>query len=84
VYRVRYERQAARQLDDLPLEVYRRVDSAIEHLALNPHPPGCLKLSAEEGYRIRIGKYRVLYTVDDQTKSITIYRVKHRSQAYRP
>lgn len=84
MYRVRYERQAARQLDDLPLEVYRRVDSAIEHLALNPRPPGCLKLSAEEGYRIRIGKYRVLYTVDDQTKSITIYRVKHGSQAYRP
>ena len=83
MYKVLLEHQAARELDTLPLEVFRRVDAGIEHLGRNPRPPGCLKLSHQEGYRIRISKYRVLYEIDDRAKTVTIYRVKHRSQAYR-
>ncbi len=83
MYKVFLEHQAARELDSLSLEAFRRADAAIARLGENPRPPGCLKLSGEEGYRIRVGRYRILYEVDDRTKSVTIYRVKHRSQAYR-
>ena len=46
----------------------------------NPRPPGCKKLTEKEGYRVRVGDYRVLYTIDDSSKTVIIYRIKIRSE----
>ncbi len=43
---------------------------------------GCLKLMAEEGYRLRSGNYRIIYRINDKEKTVYIYRIKHRKEAY--
>jgi mRNA interferase RelE/StbE len=54
----------------------------ITSLQENPRPHGCLKLTAEQGYRIRSGNYRILYRIDDKKKEVFVYRIKHRKEAY--
>ncbi len=80
---VRLLPSALRDLDTLDPPVYRRLKTAILRLSDEPRPPGALKLTGEEGYRIRIGDYRVLYRVDGASSTVFIYRVKHRREAYR-
>lgn len=67
------------KLDDRPFE---RIIRKIRALAGDPRPPGCLKLTDQEGFRLRVGDYRILYRVDDASKRIHIYRVKHRKDVY--
>ncbi len=74
---------AERDCDSLPNKVYERCYKAVLKLESNPRPPGCQKLVGEEGYRIRVGDYRILYRIDDFQKKIFLYRVKHRKEVYR-
>jgi mRNA interferase RelE/StbE len=61
-----------------------RMVEAIDALGEQPRPAGARKLSgAEHRYRIRVGDYRVIYTIEDSSQTVTIERVRHRSAAYR-
>jgi mRNA interferase RelE/StbE len=60
------------------------IKKVIDKLSETSRPHGMKKLSGlKDGYRIRIGNYRILYTIDDKRKIITIYRIKHRKEVYR-
>lgn len=83
MYRLEVSHAAHRQINRLPLQTQERVNRAIAHLAENPRPPGSKKLTAREGYRVRVGDYRILYQVDDSTKLVIIYRVMSRGDVYR-
>jgi mRNA interferase RelE/StbE len=48
----------------------------------NPRPAGAKKLHGEDSYRLRVGDYRVLYTIDDQSRVVTVYAVGHRREVY--
>jgi len=76
-------RPAQKALDSLPADAYQKVKAAISELATTPRPPGCRKLVEREGWRIRIGDYRVIYTIDDKAIRLTVVRVSNRSEAYR-
>ena len=70
----------------LSKEIYQRCRSCrrkILALAIEPRPQGCQKLVGEDGYRIRIGDYRILYRIDEHAKKVFIYRIKHRREVYR-
>jgi mRNA interferase RelE/StbE len=57
---------------------------AAESLAIDPRPPGCRKLhGGDNAFRIRVGDYRVVYTVDDAVLIVAIERVRHRGEVYR-
>jgi mRNA interferase RelE/StbE len=73
---------AQKDLDKLGVSTFERILKKIRALSYDARPTGCLKLTGEEGYRIRVGDYRLLYRVDDASKRIFIYRVKHRKDAY--
>jgi mRNA interferase RelE/StbE len=60
-----------------------RISEAIDDLATYPRPPGAKRLVGQNGYRLRQGDYRVLYTVDDQARVIRVYRIGHRRDIYR-
>ncbi len=49
----------------------------------NPRPPGVRKLGAGRGYRIRVGKYRVVYQIEDTRREVSVYRIRHRRDVYR-
>lgn len=82
-YAVSILRRAQKELSQLPADDYERVRDAIGALACDPRPPGCLKLTGREGWRIRAGDYRVIYEIDDKQQAVTIFHVGHRSDVYR-
>ena len=61
----------------------QRIRAAIQSLADDPGPRGCQKLVGQEGYRVRVGIFRITYGIDDKAREVTIYRVLHRTNAYR-
>ncbi|MSQ06004.1 MAG: type II toxin-antitoxin system RelE/ParE family toxin [Dehalococcoidia bacterium] len=81
-YVVSILRRGQRELTALPLPVYGRVRDAIRSLAHNPRPHGCLKLTGRDGWRIRVGDYRVIYEIDDTRQTIFVVHVGHRRDAY--
>jgi mRNA interferase RelE/StbE len=83
MYTVRVPRAVQKQIAALPPADGRRVLDAIHALADDPRPPGCVKLSNADLWRIRIGSYRVLYAIDDAARMVAIVRVAHRREVYR-
>ena len=63
MYRVVLTRAEQKQLDDLPEDIAARILTRLENLATDPRPADVKKLKGREGWRIRIGDYRVLYTI---------------------
>jgi mRNA interferase RelE/StbE len=82
-YRVEVKKSAVKELSDLPKKDLRRIVAGIRELADNLRPPGSMKLSAEERYRIRQGHYRIPYTVDDKALAVSIVKIAHRRGIYR-
>jgi mRNA interferase RelE/StbE len=59
------------------------VKKHIDALEKDPRPHGVKKLSgSDDSYRIRIGDYRILYSIDDRRKVISIFRIRHRREVY--
>lgn len=83
MYELKILPAAQKDLDRLHGQIFHKIKNGIIFLVSNPRPYGALKLTNEEGYRIRIGRYRVLYRIDDKAKEILIYRIKQRKEAYR-
>lgn len=61
MYQVIFEKSAQKKLYKLPLAVREKIIAKIKLLATDPRPAGCKKLTGRDGYRIRIGDYRVIY-----------------------
>ena len=83
MYNIKIIPSARKSLDSLEKRSFIQLKDRILALASNPRPHSCIKLTADEGYRVRSGDYRVLYRIDDRRKMVYVYRVKHRKEAYR-
>ncbi len=81
-YRVEILRRAAKALSKLPPRDYERVRDAIRALGSDPRPPGCKKLVGRDGWRIRVGRYRVIYEVEDVIRVVTVLDLGHRKDVY--
>ena len=81
-YEIFILRRAQRALADLPSRDYDRVKSSIFALGDNPRPHGCLKLTGRPGWRVRIGDYRVIYEIDDRTRTVTVLNLGNRREIY--
>ena len=82
-YSVGLYHKAIKHLEKIPKNERKTIGNKIESLKANPRPPISIKLVNEELYRMRVGNYRVLYTIDDSQREVTVIAVKHRSEAYR-
>ena len=83
VYDVYLKKSAEKELDKLPQEVYNRIVKRLISLKNNPRPPGTKKLVNQDGYRIRVGDYRILYIIDEKEKKVEIVSIAHRKELYR-
>lgn len=79
-YRILVEKRVEKEIRRIPPRDRERIDREILALSSKPRPRDCKKLTEKEGYRIRAGDYRVLYTIDDENKTVVIYRIKIRSE----
>jgi mRNA interferase RelE/StbE len=75
--------RAQKELAALPAQQLEIAESRIESLRNNPRPPGCKKLAGREGWRIRFGDYRILYRIDDATRTVTGTNAGNRREIYR-
>ncbi|HDQ26597.1 MAG TPA: type II toxin-antitoxin system RelE/ParE family toxin [bacterium] len=82
-YSVGLYHKAVKHLGKIPKNERKTIGSKINGLKTDPRPSTALKLVNEELYRIRVGNYRVLYTIDDTAREVTVIAVKHRLDAYR-
>ena len=82
-YDLRLKRSAERDLDNLPSRTHDRIIARLMSLKENPLPVGVVKLKGREGYRLRVGDYRVIYTVDDINMKVEVLSVAHRKEVYR-
>jgi mRNA interferase RelE/StbE len=80
VYKIQIARAAQKQLLSLPREAQIEIVRAIDSLANTPRPIGCKKLKGVELWRFRLGRYRVVYQINDKAKLITIVKVARRKE----
>ncbi|MEG4343598.1 type II toxin-antitoxin system RelE/ParE family toxin [Microcoleus sp. A003_D6] len=82
-YLVVFARSAQKELDSLQVEISSRISPRINALADSPRPPGCVKLKAKQNqWRIRVGDYRVIYSINDTIFTVKILEVNHRREIY--
>jgi len=81
-YRIELRPAAARALRKLDPQVRRRVQGAIAMLAQDPRPPGARALQGRPGLRVRVGDYRIIYTVEDDVLLVVVVRLGHRRDVY--
>ena len=81
-YEVVFKESAVKELKALDKSVRKRVGSAIDVLASDPRPPGCVRLKGSSSYRIRVGDWRIIYEVNDGLLTVMILKTGHRSRVH--
>ena len=83
-YRVLIKPSAVREIEAIPQKRNRqRIVARIRALAGDPRPPGCEKLTGQDRYRVRHGKYRIVYSIEDDALVVYVVKVGHRGEVYR-
>ena len=83
-YEIQFSKSASKQIKKLPSEIQERIQVKVDSLAIEPRPDGVKKLKGREnGYRIRVGDYRIIYDIVDDILLVTVVEVGHRSSVYR-
>ena len=84
MYTVEVREDAAKAAKKLSRKMREAIYAAVAGLADNPRPHGCKRLTrAEPLYRIRVGDYRIVYTIQDKRLVVLVIRIAHRSRVYR-
>ena len=83
-YQINWKKSAAKELKSLPSPTISKILSTVQGLSNNPYPPKTRKLTGtQHHYRIRVGDYRVIYSIESSILVIEIIRVGHRKDVYR-
>lgn len=82
-YSIGFASSARQALRRLEAKVRVRIAERIEALEDDPRPPGCKKMAGADLWRIRIGDYRVVYSIEDAQLIVLVVRVGHRREIYR-
>lgn len=81
-YKIEVKKQAIKELNKIPNPYYSKIIEAIVALQTNPFPQGYKNLKGRDGGRIRVANYRIIYTVSEETVTITIVAIGHRKDIY--
>ena len=82
-YSVLIKPSAVKELEATPKKDLRRISNRIASLSENPRPNGSEKLPGDDRYRLRQGKYRIIYLIDDAARTVLVVKVGHRREVYR-
>jgi mRNA interferase RelE/StbE len=80
VYKIEIIRAAQKHIISFPIEAQKEIARAIDGLANTPRPSGCKKLRGTDLWRLRIGRYRVVYLIDDEARLVTLVKVALRQE----
>lgn len=82
-YKIYFKESVEKDFRSIPKQDSRRILRRIDSLSADPRPPGCEKLTGLERYRIRQGRYRIVYSVQDKDIAVWIVKIGHRKDVYR-
>ncbi len=82
-YTVEIERDAQKQLAKINNPLAAAIKQKLLSLENDPRPPGCKKLVGLDGWRIRIGDYRIIYIIEDNILRVLVIDIDHRKQIYK-
>jgi len=82
MYKIIFSPGFQKDLSKIPKDYHKKINETILTLSKNPYPKGCVKLSSEEAYRIRIGIYRIIYRIFKNELILEILKVGHRQGVY--
>ncbi|HEJ83854.1 MAG TPA: type II toxin-antitoxin system RelE/ParE family toxin [Desulfobacteraceae bacterium] len=82
-YELVFRKSVTKDLRSIPKRDVRRILKRIEALRDDPRGEGCIKLSAQERYRVRLGVYRIVYEIRDNELVVMVVKVAHRASVYK-
>jgi mRNA interferase RelE/StbE len=82
-YKLFFKKSVQKDFDAIPKRDLKRILNRISALAEDPRPSGCEKLTGQERYRLRQGRYRIVYSIQDDELTVWVVKVSHRRNFYR-
>ncbi|MCC5856151.1 MAG: type II toxin-antitoxin system RelE/ParE family toxin [Idiomarina sp.] len=82
-YEIVFKASVAKDFRGIPQSDVKTIMLRIDGLAVNPRGEGCIKLSADEKYRVRQGAYRIVYEIRDTQLVVSVIKIAHRSSVYK-
>jgi mRNA interferase RelE/StbE len=82
-YKLFFKKSVQKDFDAIPKKDLKRILNRIKALAKDPRPHGCEKLTGQERYRLRQGRYRIVYSIQDDELTVWVVKVGHRKDIYR-
>jgi len=82
-YKVYFKESVEKDFTAIPKKDLVKILRRIKALSENPRPSGCEKLTGHERYRVRQGRYRIVYSIEDAVLTVWIVKVGHRKDVYR-
>jgi len=82
-YRVLFRKSVEKDFSSIPKRDVKRILNRIKTLEENPRPPGSEKLTGQERYRLRQGRYRIVYSIQNDEFTIWVVKIGHRKDIYR-
>jgi mRNA interferase RelE/StbE len=82
-YKVFFKKSVEKDFTAIPKKDLKKILERIEALAEDPRPPGCEKLTGQQRYRLRQGRYRILYSIQDDELTVWVVKAGHRKEIYR-
>jgi mRNA interferase RelE/StbE len=82
-YNIFFRESVWKDLKGIPKRDLQNILKRVKALSEDPRPFGCEKLTGQDRYRIRQGKYRILYSIQDKELTVWIVKVGHRKDVYR-
>jgi len=82
-YKVFFRESVEKDFAAIPKSDLKKILQRIRSLAEDPRPSGCEKLTGQERYRLRQGRYRIVYSIQDKDLTVWVVKVGHRKDIYR-
>ena len=83
VYKVHFKASVEKDFTTIPKKDAKKILKRIDALTENPRPLGSEKLTGREKYRLRQGRYRIVYSVQDNELTVWVVKIGHRKEIYR-
>jgi mRNA interferase RelE/StbE len=82
-YKVSLKKSAEKELRSIPARDIEKIVEKLKGLAHQPRPHGCEKLEGQERYRLRQGDWRMIYSINEEEKSVMVVKIGNRREVYR-
>ena len=82
-YKIYFKKSVWKDFESIPQNDLKKIMKVIESLGKEPRPSECRKLSGQERYRLRQGRYRIIYSIQDDELTVWVVKVGHRKAVYR-